>query len=121
MVNQLFIVIGFISLALGIIGVFVPLLPTTPFVLLTAALFFRSSPRFYNWLIKNRWFGKHLENYQKRRGISVFVKIYAIIILWGSIISTVLFLQNHILVDVFLLFIAVAVSIHLLMLRSVRR
>ncbi len=120
MVNQLFIVIGFISLALGIIGVFVPLLPTTPFLLLTATLFFRASPRLYQRLIQNRWCGKIIENYQKGKGVSNQIKIYALLMLWGSILSTIIFMENHLLVELFLLLIASAVSVHIIFLKCVK-
>lgn len=118
MINKLFIAIGFISLVLGIIGVFVPLLPTTPFLLLTAALFFRSSPRLYNRLIENRWCGKSILNYREGRGVSLSAKIFTLTVLWVSIISTVILVQNHVLVSAFLLLMAGAVSVHVLMLKS---
>lgn len=120
MVNKLFIIIGFISLTLGIIGVFVPLLPTTPFLLLTATLFFKASPRLYQRLIQNRWCGKIIENYQKGKGVPIQMKIYALLILWGSILSTVFFLENHLLVKLFLLLIASAVSVHIIFLKSIK-
>jgi uncharacterized protein len=120
-INKLFIAIGFVSLALGIIGVFVPLLPTTPFLLLTAALFFRSSPSLYNKLIKNRWCGKSIMNYREGRGVSLSVKIFTLTVLWVSIISTVVLVQNHVLVSAFLLLMAGAVTMHVLMLKSVSK
>jgi len=121
MINKLYIAVGFVSLALGIIGVFVPLLPTVPFLLLTAALFFRSSPKLYHKLISNRWCGKSIANYREGRGISVFVKIFTLAILWISVVSTVIFMQNHVWVDVFLLMMAGAVSVHVLMLKNAQK
>lgn len=120
MVNKLFIAIGFVSLALGIIGVFVPLLPTAPFLLLTAALFFRSSPKLYQKMIDNRWCGKSIMNYREGRGVSLFVKIFTLTVLWGSIISTLTLVQNHVLVNFFLLLIGGAVTVHVLMLKNIK-
>ena len=61
--KTLYIVIGTISLALGILGIFLPLLPTTPFLLLTAALYFKGSFRLYNWLLNHRYFGPYIMLY----------------------------------------------------------
>ena len=66
---------GTFFLVLGIIGIFIPLLPTTPFLLLAAACYIRGSKKFYYWLIKNKWFGKYIKNYQEGRGVPLKVKI----------------------------------------------
>jgi len=63
------IVVGTISTALGILGIFVPILPTTPFLLLAAACYSRSSQRFYDWLLNNKYFGNYIRNYLEKKGI----------------------------------------------------
>ena len=74
--KTLYIVIGTISLALGILGIFLPLLPTTPFLLLTAALYFKGSSRLYNWLLNHRYFGPYIRNYRENKVIPlIWVKI----------------------------------------------
>ncbi|SHO57807.1 YbaN family protein [Vibrio quintilis] len=65
---------GMLSLALGALGIFLPLLPTTPFILLASACFMRSSPRFHNWLLSHAVFGPMIENWQTRRAISPEVR-----------------------------------------------
>ena len=70
--------VGTISVGLGILGVFVPLLPTTPFLLLAAFCFARSSPRFYQQLIGNRWLGDYVQNYRDKRGLPLRIKCLAI-------------------------------------------
>jgi uncharacterized membrane protein YbaN (DUF454 family) len=67
--NHLLTLLGVLSLLLGIIGIVVPLLPTTPFVLLAAALFARSSPRFHHWLLNQRHFGPMIDDWQRYRGM----------------------------------------------------
>jgi len=67
--RKLLIIAGTISTAIGIIGIFVPILPTTPFLLLAAACYLRSSPRFYHWLVNNRFFGIYVRNYLQGRGM----------------------------------------------------
>jgi uncharacterized membrane protein YbaN (DUF454 family) len=78
----LLITAGMISLFLGVLGIFVPGLPTTPFMLLTATLFIRSSPRLHRWLLQNRYLGKYVLNYQRRKGMTRRQKIYALSLMW---------------------------------------
>ena len=68
--KTLCIILGSISLALGILGIFLPLLPTTPFLLLTAALYFKGSPRLYNWLLNHRHFGPYIRNFRENKSNS---------------------------------------------------
>jgi uncharacterized membrane protein YbaN (DUF454 family) len=78
-------------LLLGFIGVFLPIMPTTPFVLLAAVCFARSSPRFYNWLMNHQWFGPSLRDWKTTRGIRRKVKIVAITVLTLSMAPTIIF------------------------------
>jgi uncharacterized protein len=94
----LLIIAGAISLSLGVLGIFVPGLPTTPFMLLTAALFVRSSPKLYKWLIGNKYFGKYILNYQRRKGMTRRQKIYAISLMWVMISISAGFLVNSLVV-----------------------
>lgn len=79
-VRGLYMLGGTVSLALGIMGLFVPGLPTTPFVLLSAALYAKSSEKLYNWLLGNKIFGPRIKNYQRQRGLTLKAK-YRIIAL----------------------------------------
>ena len=63
------IILGTVSLALGIIGIFLPLLPTTPFLLLTAALYFRGSPRLYQWLLNHKCLGPYIRSFRENKAI----------------------------------------------------
>jgi len=71
-------VLGFAFLGLAIVGVFLPLLPTTPFVLLAAGCFAQSSERMHNWILANETFGPMVRDWEERRCITCRVKIYAI-------------------------------------------
>ncbi len=82
LLKTLYILLGTISLILGLVGIVVPGLPTTPFLLLTAGLYLKGSHRFYNWLIANKYFGPYITNYQKNKGLSKKAKTRAIIIQW---------------------------------------
>ncbi len=85
---------GMISVAVGVIALFIPLVPTTPFLLLAAACFIRSSEQFYNWLINHRWFGPYIRNYREKGGMTRRHKITTLVTLWGGIlISTFVFIH----------------------------
>lgn len=115
----LFLSAGFMSLGLGIVGIFLPLLPTTPFLLLSAFCFAKSSDKFYQWLILNRVFGSYIQNYREKRGIPLKAKIMSVSLLWISILSSIILLKN-IYFTIILPVIALLVSIHLLRMKTFR-
>jgi uncharacterized membrane protein YbaN (DUF454 family) len=84
------IMLGLISLATGIIGIAIPLLPTTPLILLAAACFTRSSTRFNTWMHTNRVLGPYIRNYQEGNGLSIRAKILTIALLWASMIISMM-------------------------------
>lgn len=112
--RALLIVAGTISLVFAAIGVFLPLIPTTPLLLLAVACYCRSSERLYTWLINNRWFGEYIRNYREGKGIPLKTKVLAVTVLWATISVSVVFLAPILLVQVLLLAIAIAVSAHIL-------
>ena len=114
----LLVISGTLFLVLGVIGIFIPLLPTTPFLLLAAACYIKGSKKFYDWLIKNRWLGQYIKNYQNGKGIQFKVKIITIIVLWLTIIiSTILFVSNLI-IQIILFIIAIGVTIHIIKIKT---
>jgi uncharacterized membrane protein YbaN (DUF454 family) len=112
MKNTILLIIGLISIILGAIGVFIPVLPTTPFVLLAGGCFSISSPRLSAWLKKSKFFGSYIENYENNTGIPKEVKMKAIVTLWAGIILSMVLIQNMTL-NCLLMLIAVCVSIYL--------
>lgn len=85
LVRYLLVAVGWASVGLGVIGIFLPVLPTTPFLLLAAACFARSSPRFYNWLVNHKRLGPWIRDYLAGNGIPLKGKVYAIGLMWASI------------------------------------
>ena len=110
--------LGILAMVVGLIGVVVPLLPTTPFLLLAAACFVRSSDTMYGWFTSNRLFGGFIRDYREQRGVSARAKIVALALLWGVIGYTALTAVDAAWLRVLLVAIAVAVTIHLLRLRT---
>lgn len=80
---------GHACVLLGFVGAFLPLLPTTPFLLLAAACYVRGSERHHRWLMNNRIFGPILRNYQEKRAISRRTKVMALAVLWASLVFSV--------------------------------
>jgi uncharacterized membrane protein YbaN (DUF454 family) len=120
-VRALFFILGTFSLALGAIGIFLPILPTTPFLLLSAACYMRSSERMHKWLLNNRWFGNYIKNYQEGKGIPMKTKILAMAVLWGAIIFSAFIVLDEVLIaQIALLAIALGVSIHLVRLPNLK-
>ena len=76
---------GVVSLAFGVAGIFLPLLPTTPFLLLAAWLFVRSSPRLYDWLMSHPRLGEYIRNFREERAIPLRVKIVSVSLIWLTI------------------------------------
>lgn len=120
-VRYLFIALGFVSVGLAVVGIFLPVLPTTPFLLLAAFFFARSSPRFYDWLHTNRWFGDYLRNYREGRGIPAREKYVTIGLLWLVITLSAVFAISNWWVRGALAAIAVAVTVHLVRTKTYRR
>ncbi len=112
--------LGIIFLVFGITGVVLPVLPTTPFILLAAACFAKSSPRLYNWLLNNRLFGKYIINYQQNKGIPLRVKITSLFFLWLSIGFTLtVFISNNY-VRAVVIVIVIGVTIHILRMETLK-
>ena len=103
---------------LGFLGIFLPVLPTTPFLLLAAACYFRSSDRFYRWLMNNRILGTYISNYLEGRGMSMRSKVITLLLLWLTIGLTIIFGIQNIIVRIILVIIAVGVTIHISRLKT---
>ena len=118
--RRLLIGAGTLSTGLGIIGILVPILPTTPFLLLAAACYMRSSERFYQWLINNRIFGAYVRNYIEGRGMPVRIKVFTILLLWLTIGLTIAFGVQNTVIRIVLICIAVGVTVHIALIRKRR-
>ena len=94
MKKTLLVISGLICLVLGITGIFLPILPTTPFLLLSAAVFARSSDRLYNWLINHKIFGEYIRNFREDKAIPLNAKIISITTLWLFMLYSIFFIVN---------------------------
>lgn len=94
--KSLFIFFGTVSLSLGVLGIILPGLPTTPFVLLTAYLYARSSTKLYSKLLENKYVGPYIKRYRRDKGMTKRTKIWAICFMWVMItFSSVFFINSE--------------------------
>ncbi|MBS1492664.1 MAG: YbaN family protein [Bacteroidetes bacterium] len=108
-------------LGLGIIGMILPLMPTTVFLLIASFCYAKSSPKLDEWIHTNKYFGKHLKNYKDKKGTTISVKIFSISFLWLSILLSIYTLRTYSYfnyIAILLLLIAVAVTIHLITIKT---
>jgi uncharacterized membrane protein YbaN (DUF454 family) len=115
--KRLLIVAGTMATAIGIIGIFVPILPTTPFLLLAAACYVRSSERFYRWLLNNRLFGTYIGDYLAGRGMPLKTKIFTLVLLWLAIGLSVAIGTDNMVVRIVLVLVAIGVTLHIILIK----
>ena len=120
MLNTILTILGLLSLGLGILGAFLPVLPTTPLLLLSAALFLRSNRRLYDWRMNHPKLGPYISNFLKHKAIPLRVKIVAVTTLWLTLLYCAIFVAEHWAFRAFFILIAVCVTIHVLSYKTLR-
>ena len=120
-IQILLITLGTFFVGVGIAGIFIPVLPTTPLLLISAALYAKSSTRFYNWLINNRIFGQYIKNYREGKGIPLRLKIITITLLWVTIGCSAIFAVDILWVRIMLVIIAAGVTVDVTRIRPKKK
>lgn len=127
-IRALWLIAGTICLVLGAIGIVLPVLPTTPFLLAAAACYYKSSPRMHKWLLNNKWFGEYIRNYKEGKGLPLKTKIAALALLWLTISVSTVFMLNRLLpeplvlpIQIIMITVAIAVSAHILKLPTFKK
>lgn len=111
-------VIGFVFLGLGIIGIVLPLLPTTPFLIVASMCFVKGSTKMNDWLLNHRLFGGYIKNYLEEKAIRKKDRIRTLILLWLTLIISA-YVVDIIYLKIMLIFIGLAVSTHLIKLKTI--
>lgn len=106
--------LGSLSLALGVLGIFLPVLPTTPFLLLSAALYLRSSRKLYDWLMSHKHLGPYIKNFQEHKAIPLRVKFVSVGLVWLTLLYCAAFVAVEWWMRAMFIAIAVCVSTHIL-------
>ena len=117
----LLVTAGSLSLSLGVLGIFLPLLPTTIFLLIAAACFARSSDRLYNWLITHKWFGPYIRNWREHKAITRRTKIVTLVVLWGTLAISAFVATDNLFVRLALLVVGIGVSAFILHMKTLSR
>ena len=118
--KYLLIILGSICLALGVIGIFLPLLPTTPFLLLAAALYFRSSEKLYQWLIQQKHLGSYIRNFREYRAIPLRAKIISVSMVWITLIYCTITISEQIWVKSLFIILAIGITWHILSYKTLK-
>ena len=117
----LFAFLGTVSLMLGIMGVFLPVLPTTPFLLLSAALYMRSSQRLYNWLMSHKHLGAYIRNFREHKALPLRVKIVSVTMVWATLLYCAVSVAKTWWMSLVFIAIAIGVTIHILSYRTFKK
>ena len=120
MKKVLFISIGFLFVALGVIGIFLPVMPTTIFLIVASYFFMNSSPELNDKLLNNKYLGNYIKNYRDKRGMPLKSKIGSICLLWTSILISSYFLTESLIIRILLLIVAVGVTIHIATIKNLK-
>lgn len=113
-------ILGVISLGLGILGIFLPLLPTTPLLLLAAALFLRSHKGLYQWLMNHPKLGPYITNFMVHKSIPLRVKVVSVGLVWVTLMNCAVFIADNWILRIFFVLLAVAITIHILSYKTLK-
>ena len=118
--KYLFAFLGSLSLALGVVGIFLPVLPTTPFLLLSAALYLRSSMKLYDWLMSHRYFGSYIRNFKENKAIPLRVKVVSVTMVWATLLYCTFAIAEVWWMRLLFISIASGVTLHILHYKTLR-
>ena len=117
----IYTVCGIISLVFAILGVFLPVLPTTPLLLLAAWLFLRGNRNMYDWLMNHPRLGNYIRNFSIHKSIPLHAKIISVSLIWITLLNCVVFVAEHWALRIFFVVIAAAVTVHILSYKTMKQ
>lgn len=113
-------IFGLISLGLGILGIFLPVLPTTPLLLLAAALFLRGNTKLYDWLLDHPKLGPYIRNFMDYKAIPLKIKILSVTMVWVTLLYCAAFVADHWAFRLFFILLATAITLHILSYKTLK-
>lgn len=114
-------ILGLISLGFGILGIFLPVLPTTPLLLLAAALFLRSHKGLYDWLLNHPKLGPYIQNFMIHKSIPLKIKIISISMIWITLLNCAIFVVQHWALRLMFILLAIAITAHILSYKTLKK
>lgn len=115
-----FTILGTIFVGIAAVGIVLPILPTTPFLLLAAACYLKGSEKMHHWLLTNRIFGSYIRNYKEGKGMSPKAKIFTLTLLWATILISTVCFTDLVVIQVVLLVVCIGVTAHLVKIPTYR-
>lgn len=119
--KYLIAVFGIISLGLGILGIFLPVLPTTPFLLLASFLFLKSSPSLYRWLMEHPRLGPYIKNFMVHKSLPLHVKVVSVSMVWITLLYCAFFVAGHWAISALFILLATAITVHILSYKTLKK
>ena len=119
--RRLFVIAGTICVGIGVVGIIVPMLPTTPFLLLAAICYMRGSQRLYNALLCNRFIGSYVKNYLEGRGMSLKTKIWTLSLLWAAVACSAVLATDSLTTRIILAIVLAGVTIHIILIKTTKK
>ncbi len=119
-VRAILITLGTLALGIGIVGIYLPALPTTPFLLMAAACYMRSSERLFNWIVKHPRIGPQIQVYLARKAIPLKVKAFSLVVAWSMLLGLALFVVESTVMKALLIALAVIKTIIMVRVKTLR-
>ena len=116
-----FAFLGSVSLVVGIMGVFLPVLPTTPFLLLAAAMYMRSSQRLYDWLMSHKHLGAYIRIFREHKALPLRVKVVSVTMVWATLLYCAFVVAKEWWMSAIFIAIAIGVTIHILSYKTLKK
>lgn len=113
-------ILGLLALGLGILGIFLPILPTTPLLLLAAALFLRSNRGLYDWLLNHPRLGPYIRNFMEYKAIPLKIKVLSVSLVWITLLNCAIFVADHWALRLFFIVLAAAITVHILSYKTLK-
>lgn len=113
-------ILGLLALGLGILGIFLPILPTTPLLLLAAALFLRSNRGLYDWLLNHPRLGPYIRNFMEYKAIPLKIKVLSVTLVWITLLNCAIFVADHWAFRLFFIVLAAAITVHILSYKTLK-
>lgn len=120
MMKILLTILGIIALGLGVLGIFLPVLPTTPLLLLAAALFLRGNMKLYDWLLNHPKLGPYIRNFMEYKAIPLKIKVVSVSLVWITLLNCAIFVADHWAFRAFFIILAAAITAHILSYKTLK-
>jgi uncharacterized membrane protein YbaN (DUF454 family) len=117
----LFVTLGTLFLVIGIVGIIVPILPTTPFLLLATSFYARGSEKFHHWILNNRILGTYIRHYVDGKGMPLKVKLFTLLLLWTAISITMALAVDELVLRIIFILVALGVSVHIALIKGYKK